>query len=223
MKEDFTHNMTHELKTPIAVAYAANDAMLNFEINDKEKRRKYQYVIQEQLKQLGGLVEQILSMSMEQKRNFKLHKESIHIKELLDELIEQHKLKADKPVIFHTDIHPEDLTVNADRTHLYNIISNLIDNGVKYSDDSAYISIRAEQNDEYTLLSVTDKGNGIPSDKLTHIFDKFYRIPTGNRHAVKGYGLGLYYVKTMVEQHKGRISVNSITGQGSTFTIQLPL
>lgn len=223
MKEDFTHNMTHELKTPIAVAYAANDAMLNFEINDKEKRRKYQYVIQEQLKQLGGLVEQILSMSMEQKRNFKLHKESIHIKELLDELIEQHKLKADKPVTFHTDIQPEDLTVNADRTHLYNIISNLIDNGVKYSDDSAHISIRAEQNDEYTLLSVTDKGNGIPSDKLAHIFDKFYRIPTGNRHAVKGYGLGLYYVKTMVEQHKGRISVNSITGQGSTFTILLPL
>ncbi len=223
MKEDFTHNMTHELKTPIAVAYAANDALLNFNTEDKDKRRKYQYIIQEQLKQLGGLVEQILSMSMEQRKNFRLRKENVRIKELVSELIERHTLKADKPTEIRMKVEPADLTVNADRTHLYNILGNLVDNAVKYSTSYAHVSVNACKTKEQIRISVTDEGVGIPSDKLPYIFDKFYRIPSGNIHNVKGYGLGLYYVKLMAEQHGGKITVESVPGKGSTFTLQLPL
>ena len=223
MKEDFTHNITHELKTPIAVAYAANDALLNFKGAEKpEKRQSYLQIIQDQLKQLGGLVEQILSMSMEQRKNFRLSYESIELKPMLENLIAQHRLKADKPVVFHL-FAEEGITVRADRTHLYNMVSNLIDNAMKYSNDHAEISISAAVRGSYIILKVADKGIGIPADKQKHLFDKFYRVPTGNLHNVKGYGLGLYYVKTMIEQHKGTVSVESSTGKGSTFTLQIPL
>lgn len=227
MKEDFTHNITHELKTPIAVAYAANDALLNFKGSENpEKRHSYLQIIHTQLKQLSGLVEQILSMSMEQRKNFRLNYESIELKPMLESLINQHQLKADKPATFNLCIK-EGMTVRADRTHLYNMVSNLIDNAIKYSDEKAEICISVTQgnasgNDRVTL-KVQDKGMGIPGDKQKHLFDKFYRVPTGNLHNVKGYGLGLYYVKTMIEQHKGTVSVESSPGQGSTFTLQIPL
>ncbi len=227
MKEDFTHNITHELKTPIAVAYAANDALLNFHgAENLEKRQSYLQIIHIQLKQLSGLVEQILSMSMEQRRNFRLSYENIELKPILESLLNQHRLKADKPVEFHLCIE-EGITVRADRTHLYNIISNLIDNAIKYSDEKAEICIRvtlcnAPCNGSVTI-KVQDKGIGIPTDKQKHLFDKFYRVPTGNLHNVKGYGLGLYYVKTMIEQHKGTVSVESNPGRGSTFTLQIPI
>lgn len=223
MKEDFTHNITHELKTPIAVAYAANDALLNFDVEDKEKRKNYLQIINEQLKHLGGMVEQILSMSIEQRKNFRLHPEDICLKEVIDELIAQHKIKSNKPVEFQVEISPDDLTITADRTHLYNILSNLIDNAIKYSKDKAFISIKAFIDSNQLNISVEDKGIGISADKQTHIFDKFYRVPTGNIHDVKGYGLGLFYVKTFVELHKGHITVESTPGKGSVFTIRIPV
>lgn len=226
MKEDFTHNITHELKTPIAVAYAANDALLNFKgAENVERRHTYLQIIQTQLKQLSGLVEQILSMSMEQRKNFRLSYEPVELRPMLESLISQHKLKADKPVAFELSAK-DGITVHADRTHLYNIVSNLIDNAIKYSDGKAEIGIFVTQCNTpcngYVTLKVSDKGIGIPADKQKHLFDKFYRIPTGNLHNIKGYGLGLYYVKTMIEQHKGNVSVESITGKGSTFTLKIP-
>lgn len=227
MKEDFTHNITHELKTPIAVAYAANDALLNFKgAENLEKRQSYLQIIHTQLKQLSGLVEQILSMSMEQRKNFRLNYEPIELKPMLESLLRQHRLKTDKPVEFHLSIE-EGTMVRADRTHLYNIISNLIDNAIKYSDEKAEISIsvmlcNASCNGHVTI-KVQDNGIGIPVDKHKHLFDKFYRVPTGNLHDVKGYGLGLYYVKTMIEQHKGSVSVESNSGKGSTFILQIPI
>lgn len=226
MKEDFTHNITHELKTPIAVAYTANDALLNFKgAENQEKRQNYLQIMQTQLKQLSGLVEQILSMSMEQRKNFRLNYESIEIKPMLDSLISQHRLKANKPIKIRLSVE-EGLTVRADRTHLYNIISNLIDNAIKYSDETADIYICVTSGDKlrngHVTIKVQDKGNGIPTDKQKHLFDKFYRVPTGNLHNVKGYGLGLYYVKTMIEQHKGTVTVESSVGKGSTFTLQIP-
>ncbi len=222
MKEDFTHNITHELKTPIAVAYAAGDALLNFNgVEQAEKRKNYLQIIQTQLKQLGGLVEQILSMSMEQRKNFRLSYEDILLLPMLETLTEQHRLKADKSVAFHLDVD-ETLTVRADRTHLYNMVSNLIDNAIKYSDGEADIRLLAWADGKMKNLSVADKGIGISRDKQVHLFDKFYRIPTGNLHNVKGYGLGLYYVKTMIEQHGGSVSVSSTQGQGSVFTLHFP-
>lgn len=223
MKEDFTHNITHELKTPLAVAYTASDALLNFQGADNpEKHRNYLQIIQTQLKQLSGLVEQILSMSMEQRQNFRLHYEIIELRPMLESLIAQHRLKADKPTTFHLDVE-NDCTVWADRTHLYNMVSNLIDNAIKYSDGQADVCITARKGAKDIALTVKDKGIGIPADKQKHLFDKFYRVPTGNRHDVKGYGLGLYYVKTMIEQHRGDVELESIAGKGSAFTLRIPL
>ena len=218
MKTDFTNNITHELKTPIAVAYAANDALLNFgEQADETKRHHYLTLCRQQLERLSGMVEQILSMSMERRRQFKLNIETIRFSELLQPVIEQQQLKADKPVIFTTHIEPEDLTVQADRAHLSNILNNLIDNAIKYSPGEARVEINATP----SAISVTDHGMGIAADKLPHIYDKFYRVPTGDLHDVKGYGLGLFYVKTMVEKHGWSIDASSTMGKGTTFTIIL--
>ncbi len=221
MKSDFTNNITHELKTPIAVAYAANDALLNFNrAEDPEQRNKYLRICQEQLQQLSGLVEQILSMSMEHHRTFRLHLEILQLRELLQPLIEQHKLKAEKPLEITLDIVPFNISVKADRTHFMNIISNLIDNAIKYSSGKADIRITCQKSEsEEVIISISDRGIGIPADKLPLIFDKFYRVPTGNLHNTKGYGLGLFYVKTMTEKHGNTISVKSTPGLGSTFTL----
>ena len=216
MKSDFTNNITHELKTPIAVAYAANDALLNFgEQADKAKQRHYLTLCRQQLERLSGMVEQILSMSMERRRQFKLNIEPINLSELLQPVIEQQRLKADKPVTITTHIEPNDLTVQADRAHLSNILNNLIDNAIKYSPNEAHVEIDAS----FTAISVSDHGMGIAADKLPHIYDKFYRVPTGDLHDVKGYGLGLFYVKTMIEKHGWSIDVSSTKGEGTTFTI----
>ena len=222
-RQDFVANVSHELKTPIAVAYAANDALLNFNLaEDKQQRDKYLGICQEQLQRLSGLVEQILSMSMERRKTFRLHPETLSLHDLFPTLIEQHKLKAGKPVEINLDIAPEDLTIIADRTHFSNILSNLIDNAIKYSPDKADIMICCRKKEtEQVEISVTDHGIGIPTDKQPHIFDKFYRVPTGNIHNTKGYGLGLFYVKTMVEKHGGMVTVRSEAGKGSTFTIRI--
>lgn len=222
MKADFTHNITHELKTPIAVAYAANDAMLNFNgADDPDKRKNYLRIVESQLKQLGGLVEQILSMSMEQRRNFRLDYEDIELHPLVESLIRYHRLKADKPISIRLQME-KDIHLRADRTHLYNMVSNLIDNAVKYSDEEADIRITCRQTEDTIILQVSDRGIGIPADKQSYLFDKFYRVPQGDRHDTKGYGLGLYYVKTMAGLHGGSIRVESTVGQGSTFTLEIP-
>lgn len=222
MKSDFTNNITHELKTPIAVAYAANDALLNFnQATEKEKRDKYLRISQEQLQRLSGLVEQILSMSMERRKTFRLRSEEVLLRPLIDSLIEQHKLKARKPVIIKSEIVPENLSVTADRTHFSNVLSNLIDNAIKYSAGETVIHIKCRRLGDRVQIAVSDKGIGIPIEKQKHIFDKFSRVPTGNLHNVKGYGLGLYYVKTMIEKHGGTVSVQSEPGCGSTFILTL--
>jgi signal transduction histidine kinase len=223
MKDDFTNNMTHELKTPIAVAYSAADALLNFKQGDnKEKRDKYLTICKDQLSQLTGLVEQILSMSMERRQSFVLNKEEIRIKDIIENLIEQHKLRTEKNVIFHITIHPEDMLIYADRTHISNMISNLIDNAIKYSKEEAVIEISVYRKDNDIHISVKDNGIGISTEKQHLVFDKFYRVPHGNKHNVKGYGLGLFYVKTMAEKHNGSINVESQPEKGAIFTIKIP-
>lgn len=217
MKSDFTNNMTHELKTPISVAYAANDALLNFPDEDSpEQRRKYLEISQSQLEHLSGLVEQILSMSMERRKGLVLHREDINLAALVDDIVEKHRMKAEKDVTFTVDI-PSDFTVNADRMHLCNILNNLTDNAVKYSGETVEIHVAAEGN----RLTVSDNGIGMSSSDLKHIFEKFYRAHTGNLHDVKGYGLGLYYVHSIVEKHGWSISVESEPDTGTTFTLSL--
>ncbi|GAE16822.1 Adaptive-response sensory-kinase SasA [Bacteroides pyogenes] len=224
MKDDFTNNMTHELKTPIAVAYSAADTLLNFRQGEiREKRQKYLQVCIEQLTHLSGLVEQILSMSMERRKSLTMNKEYLELNSMLNQQIELHKLKSTKDVKFQLNIEPDDLTVYADNVHLNNVISNLLDNAIKYSKGNPDIEILARQEGEYSVISIKDNGIGISASSIEHIFKKFYRVPKGNLHNVKGYGLGLFYVKQIIERHGGNINVKSISNKGSIFTIKIPV
>ena len=224
MKTDFTNNMTHELKTPIAVAYAANDVLLNFKKNcDEEEKRKYLTVCQEQLTKLSALVEQILSMSMERRKNFRLSRERTDMGELLDEVVRTFRLRADKSAVINLELEGERIYASVDRVHMANAVGNLIDNSLKYSGDrAAEVRVRCWQTGNGCVgISVSDNGIGISHDKLQYVFDKFYRVPTGNRHEVKGYGLGLHYVRTIADMHGGRVTAESRPGEGSTFCIEI--
>lgn len=172
MKDDFTNNMTHELKTPIAIAYAANDSLLQFpDPKDEERTKKYLTAALDQLSKLSGLVESILAMSMERRKNLTMAKEKLDVKEFLINVIEQQKLKADKPCEIVLECQ-EDATVEADPTHFSNVIGNLIDNSIKYSGDSVYIIIKADDKE----VSIADNGIGIPEKSLPDIWSKFYRV-----------------------------------------------
>ena len=222
MKDDFTNNITHELKTPIAVAYAANDALLNYGmLSHPDKARQYLGVAQEQLQTLSGMVEQILSMSMERRKTMLLNFVDVPVKETIASLIAQHQLKANKKVEISLAVEPENLMVHADRMHFSNIVSNLIDNAIKYSEDEVKIEIKASASDhQEVLIIVTDNGIGIAHDKLPYIFDKFYRVTDGNKYTVKGYGLGLFYVKSLMEKMRGTVTVKSELGKGTSFELR---
>jgi anti-sigma regulatory factor (Ser/Thr protein kinase) len=224
MKTDFTNNMTHELNTPISVAYSAIDTLLNFRQGEsKEKREQYLNIGIEQLSRLRDLVEHILSGSMDKNRNIAINKEDIELKPLFEQIIDRQKLKTEKSVDTNIFVQPEKMTVYADRTHLYNIINNLIDNAIKYSFDTVKIQIQSCMDDNRCIISIKDNGIGISKENRKRIFDRFYRVPQGNLHNVKGYGLGLFYVKTMVERQNFEINVKSAPGKGTEFIIKIPV
>jgi signal transduction histidine kinase len=219
LKTDFTNNVTHELKTPIAVAYAANDVLLNHSGSVNDKQQKYLAIIREQLSHLTGMVEQILTLSVENRATFKLNPEPVHVAGLLPSLIEQHKLKTNKHIVFNSEI-PPGLMIHTDRTHFCNMLNNLIENAVKYTDtEEVQITVRALEKKNETILSVTDNGTGISESNQKRVFDKFYRVPQGNLHNVKGYGLGLCYVKDIMGRQGGIVSLESQPGKGSVFTL----
>lgn len=215
MKDDFVNNMTHELKTPIAIAYSANDALLNYDTdNDPAKKMKYLRIANKQLKRLGELVENILAMSMERRKTMTLNPEIIQLQPLLEEIASAHRMRKDKEITIDVQA-PDSLKVEADRTHLANVISNLIDNAIKYSGDSVHITVRCDADG----ISVADDGLGIPTRSLPFLFNKFYRVPHGNRQDVRGYGIGLYYVRSILDKMGWTIDVRSKEGEGSVFTI----
>lgn len=223
IKNDFVNNMTHELKTPITITYSAIDALQTFNfVEQKETREEYFTLCRQQLKHLSGLVEKILSMAVDERKNFRLQKETFRILPVIESLTQQFKLKADKPVSFDIACEPEDLSIYADKLHFTNVISNMFDNSIKYSGRSVHILIRIKQMEQKIHIYVTDNGIGIPSAQLNRIFERFYRVPKGNIHDVKGFGLGLSYVKDMIERHDGSIAVESKEKEGSTFTIIIP-
>ncbi len=225
MKDDFVSNMTHELKTPIAIAYSANDALLNYDTsNDPDKKTKYLTIANKQLKRLGELVENILAMSMERRKTMKLKPEEIQLHPFVEEIAAAQRMRGDKDITINVNI-PENTTIEADRVHLANVLNNLIDNAIKYScdasgklitGDSVEITITGDSHD----LSVRDNGIGIPSKSIPYLFNKFYRVPHGNRQDVRGYGIGLYYVKSILDKMGWSIEVKSTEGKGSVFTIK---
>ena len=216
MKDDFVSNMTHELKTPISIAYSANDALLNYDTtNDPEKKKAYLSIAMKQLKRLGELVEEILAMSMERRKTMTLKSEKIDLHALADEIAVAQRMRGDKNIAI--EVHSDgDPSATADKSHLSKVLNNLIDNAIKYSDKSVAISIKIDTDG----IEVADNGIGIPEKSLPYIFDKFYRVPHGNRQDVRGYGIGLYYVKHILEKMGWSICVKSQEGHGSVFTIK---
>lgn len=216
MKDDFVSNMTHELKTPIAIAYSANDALLNYDTdNDPQKKVIYLNIANRQLKRLGELVENILAMSMERRKTMKLKPETILLRPFTEEIAAAQRMRTEKEITINVNMD-DDVSVEADKTHLGNVLNNLIDNAIKYSGDSVTITV---SNDNGTI-SVRDNGIGIPAKSIPFLFNKFYRVPHGNRQDVRGYGIGLYYVKSILDKMGWDIEVRSKEGEGSTFTIK---
>lgn len=240
LKSDFTRNITHELKTPLSVASAANEALLKYSAwEEPEKRIRYLEATREQLRILTGMVERILSTTRQEQDDYQLTVSPHNLTEILQELIRNYTLQYEgnpqKRPAFKLNI-PENRMVRIDRFHFTNVLNNLIDNAIKYSGENPEIEISVyssgsglNQNPasgsgvcSSAEIWISDNGPGIPPAAAKRIFDKFYRIPTGNLHNVKGFGLGLYYSKLIMEKHGGSISVQSKPGEGSTFLLTLP-
>lgn len=221
MRRDFTHNITHELKTPISVAVAATDAMRNFSADaDVERRSRYLEMVEQQLTQLSTMVENILTVSVDG-REVRCNYTRFRLLPLLQSTTQAISLSQQKSVEFGIECS-ESQEVRADEMHLRQILSTLIDNAIKYSGESVKITLRAYSEADHTIIECRDNGFGISREHQRHIFEKFYRVPTGEIHHARGYGLGLYYAHKVIRQHGGEISVSSRIGKGSTFTIKLP-
>lgn len=216
MKDDFTHNMTHELKTPVAVAYSAADSLLRYyDQSDEARNKQFLKIIMQRLSYLAGMIENILSMSMERFRTIKLNIEDVALRPIVENICDMMQLKATKPVKMYIDI-PDNLSIQADSLHLGNILSNLIDNALKYSGDTVNITINADVHS----ITISDNGIGINKENLPFIFDKFYRVTSGDRYEVGGYGLGLFYVKQIVGLMGWSIDAASKPNHGTRFTIR---
>lgn len=224
IKNDFINNMTHEFKTPIATVSLAVEALQDPDLLSQENfRNRYLSIIKEENKRLGTQVEKVLQAATLDKKDFKLKIETINVCDILENAKNNFELQVQKKegkIILEMDL--KEPYLEADPFHLSHIINNLLDNAVKYSKESLQISIKAWDTADKTMISVKDNGIGMSKESVKKIFDKFYRVPTGNIHDVKGFGLGLAYVSTMVEAHHGEISVQSESGKGSTFTLKLP-
>ncbi len=225
IKNDFINNMTHEFKTPISTVSLACEALRDEQIQKNETFvNNYIRIIEDENTRLKNQVENVLQLASLDKNELKLKWKKLDVHTLIDRAIHNIRLQVDKKgghieKKFLADNH----VIESDEVHLTNIIYNLLDNANKYSKDHPEIYIQTEDHHQGILLRITDKGIGMSPDQLNKIFDKFYRIPTGNLHDVKGFGLGLAYVKTMVTALGGFIKVKSNSGNGSTFEVILPL
>ena len=223
IKNDFIDNMTHELKTPIAVISAAAEAMQQFGVlKDETKTQKYISNIRSHSAQLHTIVNKVLDISSFEKQEISLTKTTIHLKALLQDIIKEHLLiRTDDKIV--VDIQSPSDEVFGDPFHFKNIFFNLIDNALKYNDKgNTHIIITMKDAGENILIAVQDNGKGIEPKYLENIFDKFFRVPQGNIHQVKGFGLGLFYAKKIITLHGGTIQVESVSGVTTTFTIVLP-
>lgn len=224
MKNDFINNMTHELKTPISTVSLAVEALNDKDIENSTLKTKYLNVISEENKRLGEQVEKVLQIAAIDRKDYNLKEEMLLMSEVVREAAEHISVQIEQRGgrINLVENASAD-QVKGDRTHLTNIVLNLLDNANKYSPDAPNITLRTESSEESFSLTVHDKGVGMNREQQKQIFQKFYRVPTGDRHDVKGFGLGLAYVQNMVEAHGGKIDVDSELGKGSKFSITLPI
>jgi two-component system phosphate regulon sensor histidine kinase PhoR len=225
IQKDFVNNMTHEFKTPLATIKISSEVLKNPNIiNNPERLLNYATIINNETLHLTNQVERVLQMAKSGKDTISLNKEDFELAPNLEEIID----KTYKPLIRSRggdiQLEVEDgLMIFADKLHFKNVVVNLLDNAIKYCREVPQIMIKAGRDQDQIKITIRDNGIGMSPENVKHIFDKFYRIPTGNLHDVKGFGLGLNYVKLIIKQHGGNIKVNSELDKGSEFCIFIPL
>jgi len=224
VKNDFINNMTHELKTPISTISISSEVLLKDGIcNDPQRVNQYARIIYNENKRLENQVERVLQIATLDKEEISLKKTNIHIHDLLESCVSNFRVPIEaNGGSLSLELNAATDEIEADKVHLTNIFYNLLDNARKYSEGPAELIVRTESDANGVRIKIIDHGIGIAKDALKNIFEKFYRVPTGNVHNVKGFGLGLYYVKVMTEQHGGTISVKSHPGKGSEFELYFP-
>jgi len=225
IKTDFINNMTHEFKTPIATINLAIDAIRNPKIiHDEVKVKRYLEMIKEENKRMHAQVENVLRISKLEKKQLNISKERVKLHDLiLDAITHIQLIVEDKNGYIKTHLDAVKSSILANETHFTNVIVNILDNSVKYSENEPKIDIYTESIGKSIILKIVDQGNGMTKSVQKKVFEKFYREHTGNVHNVKGHGLGLAYVKRIVDDHQGYVTVESEKGKGSTFIIKLPL
>lgn len=224
VKTDFINNMTHELKTPISTISLASQLLGDTSIPLENKNVDHlSKMVQEESKRLGLLVEKVLQMAVLERGDIKLKTKTLNIHDVIENIIKNFSLQLkNRNGHIIKEFTAEDPYVIADEVHITNVIVNLLDNALKYCNTDPMIILTTRQNAKGIIIEVKDNGIGISKENLKKIFEQFYRVPTGNVHNVKGFGLGLNYVKKVIEAHKGTINVESKIGHGSSFTIFLP-
>ena len=223
LKNEFISNITHELKTPIATVGVAIEALKNFNaIQDPARTREYLDISQNELQRLNLLVDKVLKLSMFEKKEVELKYELVNLKDIAQEVISSMKLQIEKHRA-QVELNCEgSSSLQADRLHLLSVVFNLVDNALKYGKNSPKILINIEEKEENIEMKISDNGISISPEYQSKVFDKFFRVPHGDTHNAKGYGLGLSYVAHVIAKHKGTITVNSVLNEGTTFTISLP-
>ncbi len=225
IQKEFINNMTHEFKTPIStIGISANVLTDPDIINDPGRLQNYAAIISDQNKRLENQIEKVLQVASIKKNKLDLKLETVNLHELIHEVYKSFKLTIkDQGGELALHLNADNPLVMADKLHLTNLIYNLIDNAVKYSKDAPVISVKTSNTEQNVLLEIRDKGIGIEKKYIQKIFDKFFRIPTGNIHNIRGFGLGLSYVKNIADSHKWDLNVKSTVNEGSRFVISIPL
>lgn len=224
IKNDFINNITHELKTPISTISLACEALADPTMSASPvKVSKFVKMIKDENKRLGVLVESVLRSAVLDRSEVEMSRDSINLHEIIEMAIQNIELQAkSRGGKIEKSLKAETANIIGDKIHLTNVVFNLLDNAVKYSGETPRIKVTTHNSGTSIVMKVTDYGIGIKKEDQKRIFDKLFRVPTGNVHNIKGFGLGLSYVKAIVEKHHGTVSVQSEFGKGSTFTIQLP-
>lgn len=225
IKSDFINNMTHEFKTPLATISLAIDALKTEKVqNDKEKFTYFSNIIKEENKRMNKHVETILQAALMEKQELQLQIIDLPMHQIIKSVVDSYDLQLkEKNGSVEVNLQAVNDMVKGDEVHITNLVSNLIDNAIKYSKENTHIKIDTWLNKKYFVLRVEDNGIGMSKESVKRIFEKFYRAHTGNIHNVKGFGLGMSYVKTVIDAHKGKIKVESTPGKGSIFTVELPM
>jgi len=224
LQTDFINNMTHEFKTPISSIKIASSVLIeNKNIKEDKRLSQYASIIRDQNERLNMQVEKVLNIARLEKDKFKLNIEKIELNEFIEDIVIAERIKFESKegqLLF--DSNSSDAYIQADKLHLTNVLSNILDNALKYCNKNPKVSVRLISNKNSYQISIADNGIGIEKDNYKKIFDKFYRVSTGNVHNVKGFGLGLYYVLNICEAHNWKMDIDSKVKQGTTFKIEIP-